>query len=204
VTSVGVDGATARLAEHWATAPAAAFPLAAMERARLCLRDTIGVILGALALPEGRQIEQYVVEELGGPAQASIVGSVARVGRRHAAFANGWLADMLDYEDGYLYGGTHPSAAIIPAVLALAQEERLDGSAVLRAIVAGYDVANRIARAIHPEHQNRGFAAAGTVGALGAAAAAKALDTFEQVADVEASLAALAPLAGAAGSPDGN
>src|SRR5439155_14331491 len=132
----------------------------------LCLRDTLGVMLGALALPEGRQLEQHVVEDLGGPPQASIVGSSARVGQLQAAFANGWLADLLDFEDGYLLGGTHPSAAIIPAVLALAQRERLGGAAVLRAIVAGYDVANRIARAIHPEHQNRGFAAAGTIGAL--------------------------------------
>ena len=64
-----------------------------------------------------------------------------------------------------------PSVAILPGLLALAEERRARGRDVIAAFVAGYETACRIGMAMRPGHYGRGFHATGTVGAFGAAAA---------------------------------
>ena len=65
----------------------------------------------------------------------------------------------------------HPSVAILPALLALAEQRHSSGRQVIAAFVAGYETACRIGAALKPGHYNLGFHATGTVGAFGAAAA---------------------------------
>jgi 2-methylcitrate dehydratase PrpD len=65
----------------------------------------------------------------------------------------------------------HPSVAILPALLALAEERKASGKDVIAAFVAGYETCCRVGMALRPGHYNRGFHATGTVGAFGAAAA---------------------------------
>jgi 2-methylcitrate dehydratase PrpD len=65
----------------------------------------------------------------------------------------------------------HVSVAILPALLALAEERQSSGKAVIAAFVAGYEICCRIGMALRPGHYTRGFHATGTVGAFGAAAA---------------------------------
>src|SRR6201987_4122434 len=65
----------------------------------------------------------------------------------------------------------HPSVAILPRVLALAQLKGASGRAVITAFAAGYETACRIGAALQPGHYNLGFHATGTVGCFGAAAA---------------------------------
>jgi 2-methylcitrate dehydratase PrpD len=65
----------------------------------------------------------------------------------------------------------HPSVAILPGLLALAELRRSSGRDVIAAFVAGYETACRIGAALQPGHYNLGFHSTGTVGALGAAAA---------------------------------
>jgi 2-methylcitrate dehydratase PrpD len=65
----------------------------------------------------------------------------------------------------------HPSVAILPGLLALAESKRSSGREVLTAFVAGYETACRIGAALQPGHYNLGFHSTGTVGTFGAAAA---------------------------------
>jgi 2-methylcitrate dehydratase PrpD len=66
----------------------------------------------------------------------------------------------------------HPSVAILPALLALAEERGSSGAAVLTAFVAGYELQCRVGRIIAPGHYDvLGFHATATVGSFGAAAA---------------------------------
>jgi 2-methylcitrate dehydratase PrpD len=66
----------------------------------------------------------------------------------------------------------HPTVAILPALLALAEQRGSSGAAVLTAFVAGYELQCRIGRAIAPGHYDGlGFHATATVGSFGAAAA---------------------------------
>src|SRR6202171_4380820 len=65
----------------------------------------------------------------------------------------------------------HPSVAILPRLLALAELKGSSGREVITAFVAGYETACRIGAALQPGHYNLGFHSTATVGCFGAAAA---------------------------------
>ncbi|HZU91378.1 MAG TPA: MmgE/PrpD family protein, partial [Stellaceae bacterium] len=81
----------------------------------------------------------------------------------------------LDYDDVNMAMPGHPSVAILPGLLALAERLRASGGEVLTAFVAGYETACRLGAALAPGHYDRGFHATGTLGCFGAAAAAARL-----------------------------
>jgi 2-methylcitrate dehydratase PrpD len=113
-----------------------------------------------------------------------------------AAFVNGFLAEVLDWQDTNMPARIHNASGTIPAVLAVSERRRLSGSAALRAIVAGYEVGTRIGVAIQPSHWYNGFQATGSVGAIGAAAGVGALLGFDagQMADVLGVAGFIAPV----------
>jgi len=88
-----------------------------------------------------------------------------------AALVNGAAAHALDYDDVNMAMPGHPSVAILPALLALAELRRSSGHAVATAFVAGYETTCRIGAALQPGHYNLGFHSTGTIGSFGAAAA---------------------------------
>jgi 2-methylcitrate dehydratase PrpD len=65
----------------------------------------------------------------------------------------------------------HPSVAVLPGLLALAELKGSSGREVITAFVAGYETACRIGATLQPGHYNLGFHATSTVGSFGAAAA---------------------------------
>src|SRR6185295_16937162 len=115
-----------------------------------------------------------------------------------AALANGAAAHALEMDDTHNGGSIHLGASVFPAALAAAELRDAPGATVLRAAVAGYEVAARLAMAVDPAaHYRRGFHPTGTCGAFGAAAAAGAMLGLDEPA-----LAAALGIAGsqAAGS----
>lgn len=62
-----------------------------------------------------------------------------------AAMANAAAASALDIDDGHRGAAGHAGAAIIPAVLAVAQTLKSSDSEIYNAIALGYDVALRVA-----------------------------------------------------------
>jgi 2-methylcitrate dehydratase PrpD len=89
-----------------------------------------------------------------------------------AAIVNGAAAHALDFDDVNLAMPGHPSVAILPALLALAQERGSSGADVLTAFIAGYELQCRLGKTIAPGHYDGlGFHATATVGSFGSAAA---------------------------------
>jgi 2-methylcitrate dehydratase PrpD len=88
-----------------------------------------------------------------------------------------------DYDDTQLavapdrvYGLlTHPTAPVLPAVLALAEGKGSSGTELLDAYSIGLEVECKVSEAIDPRHYQHGFHSTGTVGAIGAAAGAARL-----------------------------
>jgi 2-methylcitrate dehydratase PrpD len=147
-----------------------ALPGDVRELARQCVLDYYGVALAGADDP----LAAILLDELsdaGGAAQASVIAHRARLPILSAALVNGAIGHALDYDDVNLAMPGHPSVAILPALLALAEERRSTGRAVVAAFVAGYETACRIGAALRPGHYDLGFHATGTVGSFGAAAA---------------------------------
>src|SRR5215469_15478617 len=145
-------------------------PEPARELVRQCVLDYFGVALAGA----GDELVRLLIDEMnesGGAPQASIIGNELRLPALSAALVNGAAAHALDYDDVNMAMPGHPSVAILPALLALAELRRSSGREVATAFVAGYETACRIGAALRPGHYNLGFHSTGTIGSFGAAAA---------------------------------
>jgi 2-methylcitrate dehydratase PrpD len=151
-----------------------ALPEEVVLRTKLCVLDYIANIYGSLQLDAVRGVVEFV-REMGGPEAATALGCGFKTGIQSAAFINGTLAEAIEAQDGLRFGGNHPVCAVIPAALALTESLGRDGKALIAAVVAGYEVANRVSAAVHPFHTLSGFMPTGTCGTFGAAAAASKL-----------------------------
>ena len=168
--STFVTNLTRALADRASRLSYDALPEPVHEVARQCVLDYYGVALAGADDP----LAAILLDELseaGGTAQASVIGHQSKIPALSAALVNGAIGHALDYDDVNLAMPGHPSVAILPGLIALAEHRRSSGREVIAAFVAGYETACRIGMALRPGHYDRGFHATGTVGAFGAAAA---------------------------------
>jgi 2-methylcitrate dehydratase PrpD len=161
---------TRTLAERACAVTYDALPAEVRELARQCVLDYVGVGLAG-ADDELARILLDEATDAGGNEQAAIIGHSARLPVLAAALVNGAITHALDYDDVNLAMPGHPSVAILPALLALAEQRKASGKQVIAAFVAGYETCCRVGTTMRPGHYTRGFHATGTVGAFGAAAA---------------------------------
>jgi 2-methylcitrate dehydratase PrpD len=103
----------------------------------------------------------------------TVPGRARRADLLDAAFLGGTAAHGIELDDGYRQGSVHPGCAVVPVVLALTQAgAKIDGKALIEAVVAGYETVTAIGAACHPDLRQRGFHPTGAVAVLGAAMAA--------------------------------
>src|SRR5690606_4735324 len=93
---------------------------------------------------------------------------------RHAAFLNGTASHTAEFDDIYRDGGYHPGSPTISAALAVAQQQGASADAFRRSVIAGYEVACRIALALQPSHY-RNWHLTATVGTFAAAVSSATL-----------------------------
>ena len=140
------------------------------ELARQCVLDYLGCAVAGAGDPlVGILLDEMT--EAGGTAQAGVVGHRQRLPVLAAALVNGAASHALDYDDVHLAMPGHPSVAVLPGLLALAEARGSSGREVMTAFVAGYETACRIGLALSPGHYALGFHSTATIGSLGAAAA---------------------------------
>jgi len=141
-----------------------------IKHAQRSLVDWLGVSLGASHDPSVDMLLR-VCNTLGGNPQATVIGRGSKVSLAHAALINGHMSHVLDFDDTHLDTMIHPSATIWPAALAVGEEYRLSGKAMLTAFITGYEVETRIGRSVYPDHYDAGWHITGTVGTFGSAVA---------------------------------
>jgi len=138
-----------------------------MAAARSCLLDWMGAaIAGSVEMPA-----TALRRALPGDGPARLLPDGAGAEPRTAALINGTASHTVEVDDIFSSGLYHPGVVTIPAALAAGEAAGLSGAGLLRAIVAGYEVGNRIARAVNPAHYEHWHTTA-TVGHFGAATAA--------------------------------
>lgn len=137
--------------------------------ARQCILDWLGVTIAGSSDPLV-QILRDSARADGGDPHATLIGVADRGSVRQAALINGSAGHALDYDDVLRPLGGHPTAPIMPAVLALAERHGLDGAALLTAFVAGLETEARVGLFVGGGHYEAGWHATATVGTFGAAA----------------------------------
>jgi 2-methylcitrate dehydratase PrpD len=181
------------LAEHAASWRAAPLPPEVEHAARRALIDWFAALLPGCRLPPATLMAKALREARGlGEAVCYVDG--AKGALRHAALLNGTASHTVEFDDIWRWGVYHPGCPTVAAALAAAQARGRDMAALLRALVAGYEVSCRIAQAVQPSHYDF-WHTTGTVGTFGAAAAVAVLYDCDATRTAHA-LATAATMAG--------
>ncbi len=140
-----------------------------VEQAKICLLDLIGACIAGRHAKGAAILLDLVQEQFSGAAEATVIGAGRKMSCVSAALANGFIANALDIDDGHRLCKGHPGAVIFPAILAVAEKTAAGGTALLEALVVGYEVSIR-AGLIMQKHYGY-YHGSGAWGAIGAAAA---------------------------------
>ena len=147
-------------------------PASVVDRARLLLADLAAVCVGGRSAPAPRIAAEYAEAVYPQP-EATLLYDGRRTGTVGAAFANGVLANALDFDDGHRLTKGHPGAMVIPGVLAVAQHADASPDQVLAAVIVGYEISVRAGIALHA--RDPAYHASGAWGSIGVAAASSRL-----------------------------
>lgn len=175
---------TQNLADYAADIKYENIPEEVIERVKMLTLHTLGVALAAKPIELSASALEVAEAVNGGPGgESSVWLGGQKLSMAGAAFANGTLADMLDWEDCAWAG--HPNAGAIPAAMAVAEGLKKDGRAYLEAVVAGLEVYQRVSMAVQPADDfdhNQGWALGNWQIFAASAAAAKLMGlTKEQM-----------------------
>jgi 2-methylcitrate dehydratase PrpD len=151
-----------------------AVPPTVVEAAKLHVLDVLGCGLAAHGLGIGAE-GRTAMAELGGEAEASVIGLDGGLPAANAAFANAMLCHGLDFDDTHSDSVSHVSTVVVPAALAAAEARGSTGREVLTALVAGNEIVTRVGMATPGAFHERGFHPTAICGIFGATAAAARL-----------------------------
>ena len=135
------------------------------------LLDYIGYAVCSVEEKPAR-ILQGLAAEMGGPPEATIIGTAQRTGAVWASLVNGSMGHITELDDTHRGTQSHMGDSVLPAALAVGEKTGANGKDVLAAIVAGYDCGLRAGYSVMPGHYFKGWHPSGTINAFGAAMAA--------------------------------
>jgi 2-methylcitrate dehydratase PrpD len=166
-------------------------PQPVIDRARLFFTDSIGVMLAGTH-EEVSHLVYEMVKAQGAAPSATIVGQSLRSSPQLAALANGVAGHAMDYD--FTFVAAQAIAAVIPAILPLAETTNATPAEAIAAFIIGAEVASRIVRANFKATSDGGWHTTGMVGVIAAAAAAVRLlkapaEAVPNVIGISASLA---------------
>src|SRR4030088_1304591 len=141
-------------------------PEATKRKCEDLLIDVVGLCVTA-------RNEDYVRSTLGacdddGPCTA--IGHARTLNAAGAAFVNGTAAHGEDFDDTFEGGPVHAGAVIVPAILAVAERERLPGRDALAGVAIGAEVMCRASLVAPKRIHKAGFHPTAILGALASAA----------------------------------
>src|SRR3712207_1872371 len=143
------------LADHAASWRGRPMPPEVAHHARRALIDWFAALLPGCLHPPATLLAAALAPERGtGRAVCYVDGGTGAL--RHAALLNATASHSVEFDDIYRDAGYHPGCPTIGAALAAAQSHGASLDALLRAIVAGYEVSCRIGVAVEPgPHRDR-------------------------------------------------
>ena len=140
---------TRKLGEYAASLKYEDLPKEVIEQAKKITLHTISAAITCMNVPTAKKVVE-MAEKKGGSREATIWGSNnLKVPVEEAGFVNGTTSDTLDWEDCTWTG--HASAGTIPAAYAMGEKTKASGKRYLEAVVASYEVYQRIAMSVQPD-----------------------------------------------------
>lgn len=147
-------------------------PPEVVDRAKYFFLDYLAVAVRG-SLSDSSQPLYRIAAELGGGNGGAVLGRGEKTTFPYAALANGTSAHSIELDDTHQGGSIHLGVSVFSSALAVAEHVGSTGQDFITAVVAGFEVAARLAMALRPkEHYGQGFHPTATCGTFGAAVAA--------------------------------
>ena len=164
------SGATFMLADRACQLGFADLDEDAKTIARQCVLDYFAVTLAGA----NEHVVRILLEEFDVPqvlSGSAVFGHSQNLPAIYAALVNGAASHALDFDDVNMAMPGHPTAAVMPALFALAEQTKATGKQLVEAFVAGYELECALGDTMRPGHYEAGYHSTATLGSLGAAAA---------------------------------
>ena len=145
-------------------------PPAVVAKAKTCILDLIGVAVGSYGHANGK-VASKAATAIGARGRARVWMTGERLRAVDAVLANSVASHCILQDDWLQVSHSHIGAAVVPTVLAMAEEHARGGKDVLTATVAAYDVEDRAGTLSVPAF-TRGFRVSSVYGYFGATTAA--------------------------------
>jgi 2-methylcitrate dehydratase PrpD len=143
-------------------------PADVIEQVKLYIIDVIGCCIRARGEKQ-IDIVADVMKEQGGNQDSTVIAWGMKTAPMNAAFVNGTMGHIYDFDDDHREGTMHPSVSVFPAVFALGEKYKVDGKQFLKALICGLEVMIRTGEAFLGKTYYQGFHPTGTCGVFGAA-----------------------------------
>src|SRR5437762_11055569 len=142
---------TAKIAGFVTELKYASIPTAAVQTAKIAVRDCLGVALAG-SREEDAKICAAVARQENAREDVSVIGQGFKTSALNAALANGTAAHALDFDHSFTLMG-QPTAPTIPAVFALGESVGATRRQSIAAYVVRYDATGKLAHSLrHSEH----------------------------------------------------
>ncbi|MFH0811510.1 MAG: MmgE/PrpD family protein, partial [Pseudomonadota bacterium] len=107
-------------------------PLEVVEMCRLHILDTMGVLFAGSKEKITGIVKEYI-QSLGCREECTLLTQGIKTSPPYAAFGNGIIAHVLDFDDYEGFSKAHTSVVMLPAVLALGEKLHANGKECLEA-----------------------------------------------------------------------
>lgn len=155
------------------------FPEELVAAARMLVIDGISVAVAGAAFEEAPPILAAHLRRQGGRGDVSALGLGFGLSAVSAALLNATSMHVLDFEPMWR-PATHALSPVLGAVLALAEEKRLNGRQLITALVRGIEIQGWLREAGKSESRDLRFHPPGVVGPIGSAVACATLMDFDK------------------------
>ena len=163
---------TESIVDFVARMPSCEIPQDMVDLAVTGFSDAIGVMLAGMEEESVQRFRNYVHTQ-GGVEESRIMLGNSLTSASYAALLGATAAHVLDYDD-YAYSN-HPSAVMVPAILAEADVINASGDQMVRAYIAGYEAWGAVMKR-EPDHlHSKGWHPTAVFGPIGVAVAISTL-----------------------------
>ncbi|MBU1376266.1 MAG: MmgE/PrpD family protein [Alphaproteobacteria bacterium] len=169
---------TAPLSAFIAGSQAMPIPEEILDLGRRHILDTLASVVACRDLEPSVLARKYALAQSGDArrSSATILGTHQRAGLVDAVFASAMTAHGAEINDFIPSAFVQPGPSIVSAAVALAEQRKKSGAAVLRAVLTGYELAGRVPKALGNENLRLANIANHGIGPVfGTAAAAASL-----------------------------
>src|SRR5258706_8113016 len=142
-----------------------------MKATSRAIIDFFGMVIAGTVSDETVSIRSYA-ESTWQSGESTALGMRGNFAPECAAFINGATAHVLDWDDCLEPLGGHPTAVVLPVILALTESGRFSTQEIFESYVAGVEAAAALGRCLNWTHYERGWHPTATLGIFGATIAA--------------------------------